>query len=122
KQALRIDPKCAGAQTGLGVTLYDAACADIWAAGRHDPENLRLAEPKRADLRRQALGRLRANLELTTKLLNDGTGVGRSPAAWQTDPALTSVRDPAALAKLPAADREPWQRFWADVAAGVAAD
>jgi len=36
---------------------------------------------------------------------------------WQTDPAMASVRDAAALAKLPDAEREQWQRFWADVAA-----
>ena len=46
----------------------------------------------------------------------------QSVATWQTDPALASVRGPAALAKLPDAEREPWQRFWADVAAVVAAD
>jgi len=40
----------------------------------------------------------------------------------QTDDALASVRDPAELAKLPAAEREEWQRLWADVAAVVAAD
>jgi tetratricopeptide (TPR) repeat protein len=32
------------------------------------------------------------------------------------------VRDPAALAKLPAAEREQWQRLWADVASAVVAD
>ena len=32
------------------------------------------------------------------------------------------MRDPAELAKLPAAEREQWQRLWADVAAQVAAD
>ena len=46
----------------------------------------------------------------------------QSVAAWQTDPMLARVRHPAALAKLPDAEREPWQRFWADVAAVVAAD
>ena len=35
---------------------------------------------------------------------------------WQQDPDLASVRDPAGLAKLPAAERVEWQKFWADVA------
>jgi eukaryotic-like serine/threonine-protein kinase len=35
---------------------------------------------------------------------------------------LAGVRDPAALAKLPDAERQRWGRFWADVAAPVAAD
>jgi tetratricopeptide (TPR) repeat protein len=45
-----------------------------------------------------------------------------SYATWQTDPALASVRDPAPLAQLPAAERRQWQRLWADVAALLAAD
>ena len=49
--------------------------------------------------------------------------LGRSPiASWQLDSALASVRDPAELATLPAAEREQWQLLWADVAAQVAAD
>jgi tetratricopeptide (TPR) repeat protein len=44
----------------------------------------------------------------------------KTVAIWQTDPALASVRSPAALATLPDAEREPWQRFWVDVAAVVA--
>ena len=35
---------------------------------------------------------------------------------WQTEPALAAVRDREALAKLPDAEREQWQRLWADVA------
>jgi hypothetical protein len=31
------------------------------------------------------------------------------------DAALAGVRDPGPLAKLPAAKREQWQNFWADV-------
>ncbi len=48
--------------------------------------------------------------------------LGWSLATWLSDPALASVRDPAALAKLPDAEREPWQRLWTDVAASLAAD
>jgi tetratricopeptide (TPR) repeat protein len=65
---------------------------------------------------------LRAYLELAIKLQDSGERAGWSPATWLTDPTLASVRDPAALAKLPAAEREQWQRLWADVAAHVAAD
>jgi tetratricopeptide (TPR) repeat protein len=49
----------------------------------------------------------------------DGTEVDWSYVTWQTDPALASVRDLAELSKLPAAEREQWQRFWADLAAFV---
>ena len=37
-------------------------------------------------------------------------------------PCPGSVRDRAALAKLPDAERESWQRLWTDVAASIAAD
>ena len=53
---------------------------------------------------------------------NDGEVLGWSLATWLSDPALASVRDPAALAKLPDAEREPWRRLWTDVAASLAAD
>ena len=67
-------------------------------------------------------GWLRADLDLTTKLLKDGKVLAWSLAAWQTDIHLSSVRAPASLAKLPAAEREEWQRLWADVAAAVSAE
>jgi hypothetical protein len=43
-----------------------------------------------------------------------------SLSAWQKDPALAGVRDRDGLAKLPDAEREQWQRLWADVAAVIA--
>ena len=42
-----------------------------------------------------------------------GSSVDWALTIWQTDTALGSVRDPAALAKLPAEERANWQRFWA---------
>jgi tetratricopeptide (TPR) repeat protein len=47
---------------------------------------------------------------------------GWSLSGWQTEPALAGVRDEAALAKLPAAEREQWQGLWADVAALLPSD
>src|SRR5262249_40878079 len=79
-------------------------------------------EPGRTGLRRKVLGWLRADLELTTKLVSEGKVMGLSLSAWQADPALASVRDPAELAKLPDAERKEWQRLWGAVAALVAAD
>jgi hypothetical protein len=38
-------------------------------------------------------------------------------AKWQGDTDLVGVRDKDALAKLPEAEREAWQKLWADVAA-----
>jgi tetratricopeptide (TPR) repeat protein len=65
---------------------------------------------------------LRADLALRTRLVNEGKGVVLSLADWQSESDLASVRDLAELAKLPEAEREPWQRIWADVAAMRAAD
>jgi tetratricopeptide (TPR) repeat protein len=48
--------------------------------------------------------------------------VGQPLSSWQTDSALASVRDRAALAELPEDERQQWQRLWADVAALRAAD
>src|SRR5262249_32463787 len=52
----------------------------------------------------------------------DGKAVSWSLADWQTAPALDSVRDQAELAKLPDAERQQWQRLWADVATQLASD
>jgi hypothetical protein len=101
---------------------YDAARAAVRAAAGHGAETAPLGEPERSAKRRQAWAWLRADLELSTTMLNGGMALLWSLAAWQRDPALASVRDPAALAQLPDAEREPWQRLWADVAAVVAAD
>jgi tetratricopeptide (TPR) repeat protein len=118
QQAARLeDNKSALAQTQLIRTLYIAACA----AGQGS-ENGPLGAPERAAKRRQALDRLRSSLELFTKLRNDGKAESWWITTWQTDPALASVRDPAALAKLPDSEREEWRRLWADVAALLAAD
>jgi tetratricopeptide (TPR) repeat protein len=122
RRAIELDPKLAAAHHYLSTCLYDAACAAVRAAAGQGSEKAPLSEPERAGLHRQALDRLRANLELRTKLLQDGQRVGWSLAPWQTDPALASVRDRAALAKLPDAERAQWQRLWADVTALLAAD
>jgi tetratricopeptide (TPR) repeat protein len=122
QQAVQLEPKSALAHAHLGSCLYAAARAALQAAADQGSEKVPLGEPERAGLRRQALDRLRAKLELKTKLLNDGQVVTWSLADWQTDPALASVRDRAALAKLPEAERAQWQRLWTDVAALLAAD
>jgi tetratricopeptide (TPR) repeat protein len=106
----------------LVVYRYEAASANIQTAAGQGSEDARQCEPERAGKRRQALDWLRANLELTARLRNDGEVLRWSLATWLSDPALASVRDPAASAKLPDAERELWRRLWTDVAASIAAD
>jgi tetratricopeptide (TPR) repeat protein/tRNA A-37 threonylcarbamoyl transferase component Bud32 len=106
----------------LVLTREQAAGAYVQAAAGQRSEDAQRGESERAGLRRQALAWLRANLELTTKLRNDGQVLTLSLSSLLSDPALASVRDLAALAKLPGVEREPWQRLWTDVAASIAAD
>jgi tetratricopeptide (TPR) repeat protein len=101
---------------------YNAACAAALAAAGKGSAQGPLGEAERADQRQRALAWLLADLTLKTRLLTDGHGMVWSLATWQTDPDLASVRDEAALAKLPESQREPWRRLWTDVAAVLAAD
>jgi tetratricopeptide (TPR) repeat protein len=112
QQALRLDPKSAQAHNNLRTCLYAAARAAARDAAEQGPKGAPLGEPQRARRRRQALDWLRAGLALRAKLLRQGSQqvYWWSYATWQTDPALASVRDPAPLAQLPAAERKEWQR------------
>ncbi len=122
QQVLRLDPNLAIARAGLSDTIADATHTALRAAARQSSEKGRTDESERTRLRLQALGWLRAGLQLAKSLRDSGERTGWSPASWQTDSALASVRDPAELAKFPAAERTQWQLLWADVAAQVAAD
>ena len=97
---------------------YYAACAAARAAVDGGADGARLGGPERAGLRRKALAWLRADLALKTKL---GKPNDSALTTWQTDTALSGVRDRAALAKLPPDERESWERLWTDVAAALAA-
>ena len=108
-----------GLETG---TRYYAACAAARAGAGEGPDGARLGGPERADLRRQALAWLRADLALRATLFQGGKSVAWALTIWQTDTALGGVREPAALANLPAEERARWQRLWADVTALRAAD
>jgi tetratricopeptide (TPR) repeat protein len=101
---------------------YNAACAAARAGVGDGADGAWLGGPERAGRRRQALDWLRADLALQTKLFEGGKSVAGGLTFWQKDTDQAGVRDPAALAKIPADEREQWQRLWADVAALRAAD
>ena len=61
-------------------------------------------------------------MSLAIKLQDSGERAGWSPASWQMDSALASVRDPAELAKLPAAERRAVAALSGGIAEQVAAD
>lgn len=74
----------------------------------------------KAKLRRQALDLLRANLTTWRQLLESGRprdqqAIGQALGRWRQDSDLASLRDPAALARLPADERQALTRLWADV-------
>jgi tetratricopeptide (TPR) repeat protein len=122
QQAVKLDPKFIPAQDGLGICLHDAACDALKSASNPSTENSPLGEPDRVGLRRQAMDWLRDNLDLTAAMLGRGLKPPWSLSSWQVDPALAAVRGPAELAKLPQSERAQWRRFWAEVAAQIAAD
>jgi hypothetical protein len=75
---------------------------------------------KRTRLRKQALAWLHADLAVWTKLAVDPKGHARIRQTlqhWQKDPNLAGIRDPNAVAKLPADEQEACKKLWADVTA-----
>jgi hypothetical protein len=100
---------------------YRAACAAARAGCGQGRDGSDLDEEGRAGFRHQALGWLRAELESWRRLLEPEPETTRWSVAhdlrkWLGDPYFAGVRGPEALARLPAAEREAWQKLWADVA------
>jgi tetratricopeptide (TPR) repeat protein len=98
---------------------YDAACNAVLAAAGKGKDADKPDDTERTRLRRQALDWLRADLTAWARLLADKPQerpvVRQKVQQWKRDADLASVRDPEAVANLPAAEREPWRKLWADV-------
>jgi tetratricopeptide (TPR) repeat protein len=104
---------------------YKAACAAALAGCGQGQDADKLNDKERARLRRQALDWLRADLEGWGRLLDRGQDKDRPIIVeqlrhWLADTDFTGVRGPAALAKLPEAERPAWQKLWGDVAETLA--
>jgi WD40 repeat protein/tetratricopeptide (TPR) repeat protein len=113
-EALAKDPK-------LGDDLqtqprYHAACAAALAAAGQGMDEPALDDAAKAKLRLQAFDGLMAELTALDKL-PESSWPKVKPGDWRRDSDLASVRDPAALAKLPAAEQAQWKKFWTKVAA-----
>jgi Flp pilus assembly protein TadD len=99
---------------------YNAACSGALAAAGQ-AEDAKLLPDKVADrLRRQALQWLRADLALYEELARRDDPKWKAAVRlrlqhWLKDADLGSVRDPAALQKLPEAERREWQGLWSEV-------
>jgi serine/threonine protein kinase/tetratricopeptide (TPR) repeat protein len=116
-QAFAAEPKLeADWQTG---DRYNAACAAALAASGRGQDAGELDDKERAALRRQALDWLRADLTAVGRMLDqrpDDPRVVGTLKHWLEDTDFSGVRGVEALAKLPEAERQPWQKLWADVA------
>jgi tetratricopeptide (TPR) repeat protein/serine/threonine protein kinase len=103
-----------------GPHRYNAACAAVLAGSGQGEDADKLDENERARLRGQALSWLRADLAAWARLLDEksdkaGPPVAKTTRHWLADPDFTGVRSPA-LAQLPEAERQAWQKLWADAA------
>jgi serine/threonine-protein kinase len=101
---------------------YNAACSAALAGCHQGEDATKLSESECARLRKQALDWLRADLAAWAKQVEGGKALDRTWMQqvlrhWQKDTDFDGVRDVAALAKLPEAERAEWQKLWADVAA-----
>jgi tetratricopeptide (TPR) repeat protein len=104
---------------------YRAALSAAQAGSGLGNDDPKPDDGARAQLRRQALVWLKANLELRKKeMASEGAeGLAAMKAAgllWKGAPDLVCVRDDAEVAKLPEAERREWQAFWAEVGSLIA--
>jgi serine/threonine protein kinase/Flp pilus assembly protein TadD len=110
--AFAAEPKLAEEHNGH---RYNAACAAAVGAC----SDVGLDDAQRARLRRQALDWLAADLAAWAELADnpaDRPKVRQAMQHWQKDSDFAGVRGDAALARLPEAERDAWQKLWAEVA------
>jgi serine/threonine protein kinase/Flp pilus assembly protein TadD len=105
-----------------GPARYLAACAAALAGTGQGKDADTLGEKERARWRGQALAWLRPELAAMKPKLEKDPHRWHGPVhkelqAWQADPRLAGVRDAAALARLPGAERQQWQALWQEVEA-----
>jgi hypothetical protein len=104
---------------------YAAACAAALAAAGRGADAGQLDEKERTRWRRQALEWLRADRKARDNLLQGGKVedvrlLRQRLRHWQRDPDLAGLRDPAAVAELPADEQQACKQFWAEVEALLA--
>jgi serine/threonine protein kinase/tetratricopeptide (TPR) repeat protein len=118
KAAFAYEPTIAD-DLGKGYRYYAACFAGLAAAGQGNDAD-KLTSQERAELRKQALQWLRADLAAWDKLLDKDAGkaelvVQGIMTHWKQDTDLAGVRDPKALEKLAPDERDAWQKLWKDV-------
>jgi hypothetical protein len=101
---------------------YNAACAAALAGGGQGGGGDKLSTAERARWRQQARAWLQADLAVWAGKLEGGTAADRAQVKtmmrhWQADADLAGLREPAALAKLAAEERDGWRALWQEVGA-----
>jgi WD40 repeat protein/serine/threonine protein kinase len=101
---------------------YNAACVATLTAAEQGYDEPPVSEADKLKHRLQALEWLKAELSSWSEILESAPPDIRMQIAeilkyWQTDTDLASIRDPAALARLPANEQEAFTKLWADVEA-----
>ena len=104
---------------------HDATLSAALAAADKGKDTTKLDDIARSRLRKQALSWLRADLVLRIKQLKSDSTEDREAAQaslshWQFDNDFATIRDKAALAKLPVEERAEFTKFWGEVAAVLA--
>jgi tetratricopeptide (TPR) repeat protein len=99
---------------------YNAARAAARAGCGQGEDAGQLGAAERTQLRQQAFGWLRADLDGWRRLLEKGSekdrpAVARQLRHWLAETDFDCVRGPDALDRLPEAERRDWQRLWREV-------
>ena len=98
---------------------FNAACAAALAAFGRGDDATSFGERERKGLREQARGWLGQDLAACTARVQTGeppdlVAVRKALATWRDDPALAGLRAADTLGRLPANERQAWERFWSD--------
>src|SRR5262249_29599016 len=101
---------------------YNAACAAALAGTGHGQDGASVDGTDGAEVPYSALPWLQEDRSgparhLAGKQPGTAEQVRRTLLDWQNDTDLATVRDSAALARLPEAEQVAWQNLWAQVAA-----
>jgi serine/threonine-protein kinase len=113
------DPKLAD-DLQAGNRSSAACCAALAGCGQGEDAK-QLDGKERARLRKQAIDWLQADLAARARLVETGKPEERADhlwhlRIWQQGADLAGLRDPDAVAQLPADEQEACRKFWADVA------
>ena len=102
--------------------MFNAACAAAKVASGDGVDIPKLDDAGKAVHRRQALEWLTATLKTWSRVVDEGApknclAIANRMKGWETDSDIASLRDEAALSKMPRADQEACRKLWADVSA-----